>query len=127
MLGEFVCYDLNKIFALNGLTRDKEIYDSASTIPADSFIQTQQFKNFVQYRHYTQLLSDGKDINVDSMIADNPEYYHAYVLAGDYYYKKEQWQKALGYYQAALTKVVTTKPEEEHIKKQIEACRKKLL
>jgi hypothetical protein len=81
----------------------------------------------VQYRHYTQLLLDGKEVNVDSMIADNPEYYHAYVLAGDHYYKKEQWQKALGYYQTALTKVVTTKREEDHIKKQIEACRKKLL
>ncbi len=126
MLGEFVCYDLNKVFALKGLTADKEIYDSTENIPADNFIQTQQFKNFVQYRHYTQLLSDGKDINVESMIADNPEYYHAYVLAGDYYYKKEQWQKALGYYQAALTKVVTTKPEEDHIKKQIESCKKKL-
>jgi len=47
-------------------------------------------------------------------------------LAGDYWYKKEQWQKALGYYQTALTKVIATKPEEDHIKKQIAACHKKL-
>lgn len=127
MLGEYVCYDLNKVFSLKGLTADREIYDSSENIPADGFIQTQQFKNFEQYRKYTQLLSEGKDINIDSMIADNPDYYHAYVLAGDYYYKKKQWQKALGYYQTALTKVVTTKPEEDHIKKQIEACKKKLL
>ena len=125
-LGEFVCYDLNKIFSLKGLTKDEEIYDSALTIPADSFLQTREFKNFERYRNYTQLLSDGKDINVDSMIAANPEYYHAYVLAGDYYYKKQQWQKALAYYKNALTKVIATKPEEDHIKKQIEACQKKL-
>ncbi len=125
-LGEFVCYDLNKIFSLKGLTSDKEIYDSALNIPADSFLQTQEFKNFEHYRTYTHLLSDGKDINVDSMVAANPEYYHAYVLAGDYWYKKEAWQKALSYYQTALTKVVATKPEEDHIKKQIEVCKKKI-
>jgi hypothetical protein len=125
-LGEFVCYDLNKVFALKGLTKDEEIYDSASVIPADNFLQTQEFKNFERYRQYTRLLSDGKAINTDSMVAVNPDYYHAYVLAGDYWYKKQEWQKALGYYQTALTKVIATKPEAEHIKKQIEACHKKL-
>ncbi|HEX5153703.1 MAG TPA: C45 family peptidase [Parafilimonas sp.] len=125
-LGEFVCYDLNKVFSLKGLTKDEEIYDSASTIPADNFLQTPEFKNFERYRQYTHLLSDGKEINTDSMIAANPDYYHAYVLAGDYWYNKEEWQKALGYYQEALTKVIATKPEEDHIKKQIEVCHKKL-
>lgn len=124
-LGEYVCYDLNKIFALNGLHADKEIYDSAENVPADSFIQTQTFKNFERYRQLTQQLSDGKDVNVDSMVAMNPSYYHAYVLAGDYCYKKEQWAKALRFYEAALTKVVATEPEAEHIKKQIESCKKK--
>jgi hypothetical protein len=124
-LGEYVCYDLNKIFALNGLHADKEIYDSAENVPADSFIQTQTFKNFERYRQLTQQLSDGKDVNVDSMVAMNPSYYHAYVLAGDYCYKKEQWAKALRFYEAALTKVVATEPEVEHIKKQIESCKKK--
>ncbi len=126
MLGEFVCYDLNKVFALKGLITDTEIYDSALNIPADGFLQTPQFKNFERYRHYAQLLSNGKDVNTDDMVAANPEYYHAYVLAGDYWYKKEQWQKALGYYQTALTKVVATKPEEDRIKQQVGACRKKL-
>lgn len=125
-MGQFVCYDLNKVFALKGLTNDTEIYDSAFNIPADNFLQTQEFKNFERYRHYVQLLSDGKDVNTDSMVAANPEYYHAYVLAGDHCYKKENWKKAMGYYQTALTKVIATKPEEEHIKKQIEACKKKI-
>ncbi len=124
-LGEFVCYDLNKVFSLKDISKGQEIYDSALTIPADPYLQTTEFKNFEQYRQYTHLLSDGKDVNTDSMIAANPDYYHAYVLAGDYWYKKEQWQKALGYYQTALTKVIATKPEEDHIKKQIAACNKK--
>ena len=124
-LGEFVCYDLNKVFSLKDISKGQEIYDSALTIPADPYLQTTEFKNFEQYRQYTHLLSDGKDVNTDSLVAANPDYYHAYVLAGDYWYKKEQWQKALGYYQTALTKVIATKPEEDHIKKQIAACNKK--
>jgi len=125
-LGKFVCYDLNKVFSLKNFIADKEIYDSAFNIPADSLLGTNEFSSFERYRHYVQLLSGRKDINTDSMVAANPEYYHAYVLAGDYCYKKEDWKKSMNYYQTALTKVIATKPEEEHIKKQIEACKKKI-
>ena len=125
-LGQFVCYDLNKVFALAGSKKNQEIYDTALTIPADPFMQTEQFKNFLDYRNYTHQISDGKTINTDSMIAKNPNYYHAYVLAGDYCYKKEEYQKALAYYKTALTKVIATKKEEDHIKEQVEACENKL-
>lgn len=125
-MGQFVCYDLNKVFALAGSKTDQEIYDTALTVPADPFMQTQQFKNFIDYRNYAHEISDGKTINADSIIAKNPNYYHAYVLAGDYSYKKEEYQKALNYYKAALTKVIATKKEEDHIKAQIEECNKKL-
>jgi isopenicillin-N N-acyltransferase like protein len=125
-LGQFVCYDLTKVFALAGSKTGREIYETALTIPADSFMQTLQFKNFLDYRNYAHFISDGKKINTDSMIAENPDYYHAYVLAGDYCYKKEEYQKALDYYKTALTKVIATKKEEDHIKEQIAACNKKL-
>jgi len=125
-LGKFVCYDLNKVFALAGSQKDQEIYDTALTIPADPFMQTQQFKNFLDYRNYAHQISDGKTINTDSMVAKNPNYYNAYVLAGDYCYKKEEYRKALSYYKTALTKVIATKKEQDHIKEQIEACNEKL-
>jgi isopenicillin-N N-acyltransferase-like protein len=125
-LGQFVCYDLTKVFSLRGAAKDEEIYDTALNIPADTFLQTQQFKNFEVYRNYTHRISEGKEINTDSLVASNPNYYQSYVLAGDYSYKKEAWKKALIYYKIALTKVIATKKEEDHIKKQIEECNKKL-
>lgn len=125
-LGQFVCYDLNKVFALAGSKKDQEIYDTSLNVPADPFIETQQFKNFIDYRNYAREISEGKTINTDSIVAKNPNYYHAYVLAGDYSYKKQEYQKALNYYKTALTKVIATKKEEDHIKKQIEECNKKL-
>ena len=125
-LGQFVCYDLHKVFTLAGSKKDQEIYDTALNVPADPFIETQQFKNFLEYRNYAHEISDGKSITIDSVVSKNPNYYHAYVLAGDYSYKKEEYQKALDYYKIALTKVIATKKEEDHIKAQIEACNKKL-
>ena len=125
-MGQFVCYDLHTVFALAGLKTSREVYDSSLTVAADPFMQTQQFKDFITYRNYAHDISDGKTINTDSLIAKNPGYYHAYVLAGDYAFNRNEYQKALGYYKTALTKVIATKKEEAHIKEQIAACNEKL-
>jgi isopenicillin-N N-acyltransferase like protein len=124
-LGKFVAYDLNKVFALRGLNENREICDSSLTIPADSFLLTNSYKDFVRFGIYKRLIADNKDINVDSLITCNPEYYHTYVLAGDYLYKKKDYAAAKHYYQLALTKVIATKKEEDQIKKQIENCTQK--
>lgn len=125
-LGEYVAYDLNKIFAMHGMQQDVELRDSTLTIPADSFLQTNAFQNFELFRNFKQRISDGGAINVDSLIKSNPNFYNTYVLAADYLYKKEQYKKALQYYQVALTKVIATKKEEKHITDKIKKCNNKL-
>jgi isopenicillin-N N-acyltransferase-like protein len=124
-LGQFVAYDLNKVFALSGLKENREICESTMTIPADSFLLTTEYKNFLRFGSYKQQIADKKDVNVDSLIATNPEYYHAYVLAGDYLYKKGKFAEAKQYYERALTKLIATKKEEDHIKKRIDNCKQK--
>lgn len=121
-LGKFVAYDLNKVFALRGLKENREICDSTLTIPADSFLLTDEYKNFLRFWSYKQRIGNKKDVNVDSLVASNPAYYHTYVLAGDYLYRKEKYDNAKKYYQLALTKMIATKKEEDHVKKQIENC-----
>lgn len=125
-LGEYVCYDLNKVFALHGLKTDREICEQNLTIPADTFLSTAAYQNYINFKKYKQRISGGQTINPDSLIATNPQYYHAYVLAGDYCYKTGQYSKALHYYQAALTKVIATKIEENRIKAQIKKCSGKM-
>ena len=125
-LGEFVAYDLKKVFALKGMQKDTEIYDADRTIAPDSFLLTNNYKNFVLFRSYKQRIADGGTISIDSLIMSNPEYYHTYVIAGDYLYKQKDYARALHNYQAALTKVIATKKEEDHIKQQIINCNKKL-
>lgn len=124
-LGEYVAYDLNKVFDLKGMQENKEIADSSLSIAADTFLLTGGYKNFVAFRTMKQRIQDGKQINADSLVTRNPEFYNAYVLAGDYLYKQKKYKDALHYYQAALTKVIATKKEEDHIREQISKLNKK--
>ncbi len=118
-LGQYIAYDLKKIFAMNGLKQDTEIADSSLTIAPDPFLLTTDFKNFEKYRKFKQRIIDGDKIDADSLVSSNPNFYNAYVLAADYLYKQKNYTKALRFYQQALTKVIATKKEEDHIKEQI--------
>ena len=119
-LGEYVAYDLNKIFAMKGLAQNREVIDSALTIPPDPYLLTDTFRLFEKYRKYKQDIADGKQVVPDSIVASNPYFYNAYVLAADYAFKQHNYTRALHWYKEALTKVIATKPEEEHIQKQIQ-------
>ena len=125
-LGEFVAYDLNKVFAMHGLQENLEIYDSSLTVAADTFLLSPQYKNFEKYREYKHRIAEGEDISTDSLIASNPQFYHAYVLAGDYCFKRGQFERAIKYYQQALTKEIATKQEENYIRQQVADIQKKL-
>lgn len=118
-LGQYICYDLKKIFALKGMKENQEVADSSLTIAADSFLLTPAFRQFEAFRKMKQLVMDGGAVNPDSLVAVNPSYYNAWLLAGDYAYRKEQYQKALYFYQQALSKEIATKQELDHIRKQL--------
>jgi isopenicillin-N N-acyltransferase like protein len=120
-----VAYDLHKVFALAGMKENREIAETALNIPADSFLLSNDYKNFSLFRTYKQRIADGGSINTDSLVNSNPQYYHTYVIAGDYLYKQENFAAAMVYYKMALTKVIATKKEEDHIRAQITACIKK--
>jgi len=124
-LGKFVAYNLDSIFNMKGLQYDHEVYDSTQTIAADPFLQTKDYQSFVAFRKIKTDIMDGKDADVQQLVNLNPEYYHAYVLAGDYEFKRKQYAAAKAYYKTALTKGIATKAEEDHIRKQLELCAKK--
>ncbi|MEO7313081.1 MAG: C45 family peptidase [Chitinophagaceae bacterium] len=125
-LGKYMAYDLKKIFAMQGLQQDVEIAEPTLTIAADSFLLTKEYQDFEKFRTYKRRLADGGTIDPDSLVASDPQFYNAYVLAGDYLYQQKDYKKALGFYQVALTKVIATKKEEAHIKEQIAKANKKL-
>ena len=114
-LGKYQAYDLKKIFALKGMKQDQEISDSSLTVPADSFLLTPDYKKFEAYRKSKEKISGGGEINTDSLIADNPELFNTYVLAGNYLCKHREYEKALKLYELALTKEIATVKEKNLI------------
>ncbi len=120
-LGEFVCYDLNKIFKQAPLLKiNLDLSEQALNIPADDFLKTkawQDFNNFKMLKHYIQgctKLKTPPDLHQgfeEKFIASNPESYFMYWILGDYYRKKGFKPLAIAYYTKALAKEVATGKE----------------
>jgi len=125
-LGEFVCYDLNKVFSLKGMKSNQEISDSSLNIPADSFLLTDQYRHFLDFRRYKKEMSEGIEVNPDSLIISNPNFYQSYQLAGNEMFKKKLYKTAEQYYRMALSKEIATKNEENEIRRQVERCEERL-
>jgi len=125
-LGEYVCYNLDSIFNMHGLKTDHEVRDTSKTIAADPFLKSKDFTSFVAFRQLRADIIEGKDVNVNEMIALDPEYFYAYILAGDYEYKHKRYDSAIRYYETGLTKEIANRNEADHIRKQIEKCKKKV-
>ena len=127
-LGEFVAYDLNTVFNLNALPKRSLGIDSL-LVPEDPFATTPEFQNYVDFRQLKKELtllanngSDYTDADVKKaarIIELNPNYYHAYELAGNFYKAKGLYSKAIAAYTEALTKEVATKTEEAAIEEQL--------
>jgi tetratricopeptide (TPR) repeat protein len=125
-LGEFICYDIDKVFSAVTMKTNMEIADTLFNLPADSFLLSKSYEMFQKYRKYRTLLTDGGDINPDSLIGTNPNYYQAYQLAGNEMFRKKEWAKAIEYYRQALSKEIATKTEENDIRNQISKAEEKL-
>ena len=121
-LGQYVCYDLKKVFGLAGMKTDQEISDSSLDVPADPFLQTDSFRRFELFMRYKKEMNDGQFVSPDSVVASNPNYYHAYVLAGNEYFKQKSFKKAIPYYEAALRKEIATRGEADDIRRRLHTC-----
>ena len=125
-LGEYVCYDLNKVFSLAGMKTDQEIADTSQNIPADSFLLTNQYQRFLQYRADRKIIGDGGMVDPDSLVQLNPSYYQSYQLAGNEMFKRKEYGRAISYYRLALSKEIATKSEENDIRNKISAAEEKM-
>ncbi|MFN8311158.1 MAG: C45 family peptidase, partial [Chitinophagales bacterium] len=131
-LGAFECYDLNKVFADN-MMQDHEICDTALTIPADSFLKSEGWKNFLEFKerraaiklaiHNKKRLTNEQQI-LQRIVASNPEYFESYLWCGKYLQAFGRKEEAVKYYRQALTKEVNAKSEADQISHLIEVCSK---
>lgn len=120
-LGKFICYDLNKIFAMK-MTTNHEIYEQDKVLPADSFLLTKSFDAYVKFSRYRFPFQPKTDVQPDSLVKWNPRSYHAYMLAGDYEFEKKAYTSAKKFYEKGLTLEVATQHEREHMEKNLNIC-----
>ncbi|RPD98602.1 acyl-CoA--6-aminopenicillanic acid acyl-transferase [Aureibaculum marinum] len=126
-LGEFVSYDLNKVFKkFSNEDFNESISEESLTIPEDNFVTTNAYKNYERYRILRHKLlkiikSNGKASNqlLKELVYANAEYWEVYALVGKYYYNKGYDAAALIQFKKALTKEITTVPDKKRIEKYI--------
>lgn len=131
-LGPFLCYDLESVFS--GGISDTSTYVDYLTIPADTFMGTKAYNDFIDFRQYAEKINKatkaGEPLvnekeNIQSFISSNPEYYNTYVIAGRYYQQMNAFDDAMKYYNLALTKEVSSATEVDNIKEWIDECRQR--
>ncbi len=129
-LGKFICYDLNK--ALTGNADNK--IDSL-TIDADPFLYTDNYKKYETYKITKQKIfryvmeNVTLDLSEDEIIGfinNNPKNYITYWELGEYFKKKQNYSRAIKYYEQSLNHEVASKQEADKINQRIETCRKKI-
>lgn len=127
-LGEFVCYDLNKIFSDERL-KTGEFATSELNIAKDSFVDSQEFKNYEEFKKLNSQFDENKTL-FDELInhyqALNPDFWLVYYQAGKYYFNQKDYQKAKIEFEKALKKEITTIPDKENVEKYLKKTLRKL-
>ncbi|MBX7182552.1 MAG: C45 family peptidase [Bacteroidia bacterium] len=121
-LGEYVCYDLGKIFSSSKVNSYVDAHVDSLTLAADTFLFSTEYKKWKSFHHLKQEVQqylrgkgDFNEVKAKALVANNPELYQAYWLAGDFYAQSGQVEKARKMYQIALSKQIPRISEKESI------------
>ena len=133
-LGQYVCYDFDSIFAeAPSFKKNIELYDTTYTIAADSFLYSDGWKNFLTFKKSKEQIKEtakrkGFIDNEKSFIAQflksNPESWETYYWAGTLYKARNDKERAVVFFNQALTKEINDSSEIYKLKKLIKECNK---
>ncbi|MVZ64580.1 acyl-CoA--6-aminopenicillanic acid acyl-transferase [Sphingobacterium sp. DK4209] len=127
-LGTFEAYNLAEIFK-----SDQPIQAVKSLeIPADPFLETDTFANFLIFRRQLPLLEKAikqkKSLSAEVLTQfedSNPNFWLTHKEIADYYYSQNNWEKAAQYYENVLTKEISSEKAKEYIQKRLIKAKKK--
>ncbi len=112
-LGEYLSYNLPDVLNAKNVNENTVLYDTALNIAPTPFLYSSAYRNFIEYKKLRKEIRkhikgntkiDNEDKLVNKLINSNIEYYQGYVLAANYYFVRNEKEKALAYYKQALTK-----------------------
>lgn len=126
-LGEYIAYDLNTIFA-DSTDLTKNIYSENLTIEKDTFLASQHYADFIEYKEMTLAFHNAIENDNYAYVTQenivyyeklNPNYYNTYATIGECYAFLGEKEKAKQYYTKALTKNISKKRERDAIQEKI--------
>lgn len=128
-LGEFVCYDLEKIF-----NSDFQGVISAQTqernIPKSKFLSTKEYENYEKYRILEQKIET--DLNTNKIIDSqsvmqlknlNPDYWKAYFIIGKVLLQNKD-KRAKIYFEKSLSLEIPYSDERQEVEKYLKKSKK---
>jgi hypothetical protein len=131
-LGEFVAYDLNKIFTKNN-AKFEVVASEELKIKKDDFINTKSFQEYEKYRVLDRELDaviNEKGNLAPSFINEyqslNPNLWIVYYKIGNYYYEKGWYKAAQIEFEKALTKEITILPKRLQILDRLKRIKNKI-
>lgn len=131
-LGEFVCYDLNKIFDSTLHQAGHSVSSAALNIPQDPFLNSKTYQNYEQYRILDRIIDHKlktKESISESEWQDyqelNPLFWAVYYKKGKYYFDQKRYGEALDQFQRANSLEVTTAVDQKNIASYIRKIEKK--
>jgi len=126
-LGEYLGYHLIQIFDSSYLKPGEKIYDTAITVPADNFLFSSRFEDFILFKEERNKIKKATEIKaklnietIKNFIELNPDYFQGYVLAGDYFMSLNDNEKALQFYNFSLKKEFEKSPQRSEVEEKIE-------
>jgi tetratricopeptide (TPR) repeat protein len=131
VMGAFVAYDLNNMFSMPCPPEKNLPIDLIDLeIPEDSFLSSNAYSNFLEYKMLSNSIrtqmkakKEVEDVVIEEMVSYNPDYFDAYLIAGDYYFYRKSYEKALINYKIALSKEINSKSVSEYLEQQISHCK----
>lgn len=132
-LGEFVCYDLNKVFRkFESKDYQLVIQEEDLAIEKSPFLKTQAYKNYEEYRTLRHIILSKintkqqiEDKTLNKFIALNPDFWEVYYWVGEYYFRHKMYAKAQENFEMCLTKEITTIPDQKMVKQKLKKAKRR--
>lgn len=115
-LGEYVCYDLNKIFVQK---KPAILYEEKMNIQADTILKTSVYGRIAEYLRLEKLHMNHQIFDPLLITSINPNYYDSYRIAGDIYTEMNKKDSAIWMYKQSLNYEIATLDEKKSIENKI--------
>lgn len=131
-LGEFVAYDLNKIFGATPQPIANSLATTSLNIKEDPFLKSTLYIDYIKYKMLDEKIETKlkqkapiTDEEWDQFQKLNPKMWSVYAKRGTYYFNQKKYQEARAQFEYAQSLEVTTLADREVIAKYLKKIKRK--